>query len=114
MDEKLGLHRPCNLFEAPRVVYYVLGAAESRAAAAPVALPLGNDGSRLLGRRRHDSSLSGLLRFHGHPRRVGQTPRAKDVPKDILVEFYVFVLQFKGPAWCCTCRFKSNRTKKTR
>ena len=47
------------------MVYSVLGAVESRTAAAPVVLPLGNDGSRLRSSRRHGSNLRGLLRFHG-------------------------------------------------
>lgn len=36
-----------------------------RAAAAPVALPLGHDESRLSSSRRRGSSLRGLLRFDG-------------------------------------------------
>ena len=53
-------------FEAPRMVYSVLGTVEPRAAAAPVALSLGNGGCHLCSSRRHGSSLRGLLRFQEH------------------------------------------------
>ena len=48
------------------MVYSVLGAVGPRAAAAPVALCLGNDGSQLRSSRRHGSSLRGLLRNQEH------------------------------------------------
>ena len=52
------------VFEAPWVLYSVLGAVGPRAPAAP-APPLEIDGSRLWSSRGQGTSLHGLLRFHG-------------------------------------------------
>ena len=46
-DEKLVFATALYFFEAPRMVYSVLGTVRPRAAAAPVALSLGNGGSDL-------------------------------------------------------------------
>ena len=45
--DKLGLRRPVLLFGRSKAVNPMLGAVGPRAAADPVALPLGNGGSRL-------------------------------------------------------------------
>ena len=48
------------------MVYSVLGTVGPRAAAAPVALSLGNGGPHLWSSRRHGSTLRGMLRFQEH------------------------------------------------
>ena len=86
------------------MVYFVLEAVGPRAAAAPVALPLGNDGSRPWSSRRHGSSLRGLLRSHGKCRvELDKVPEVNHTKRKIgpriLLEFVLFEFQFKTPAW---------------
>ena len=64
-DEKLGLRRPCFFLSRRGRSTPVLVAVRPRAAAAPLALPLQIDGSRLGSSRRQGTNLRGLLRFHG-------------------------------------------------
>ena len=67
-----------------------------RAAAAPVALPLEIDGSRLRSSRRQDTSLRGLLRLHGARHvELDQLPKMneeieREVRKDFLSVFFNF------------------------
>ena len=69
-----------------------------RAAAAPVALPLEIDGSRLRSSRRQDTSLRGLLRLHGARHvELDQLPKMNEEierisPKKLRVYFFFFFL----------------------
>ena len=84
----------------------MLGAAAPLSAAAPVALPLEVDGSRLWSSRRQGTSLLGLLRFHGIRHvELDQLPKLNEEierrsPKRLLliVGFGVFQFPLKRPA----------------
>ena len=74
----------------------MLGAVGPRAAAAPVALSLEIDGSRLSSSRRQGTSLRDLLRFHGTCHvELDKLPKLNEEierksPKRLLVEFDAF------------------------
>ena len=74
-------HQICDglvIFEAPRMAYSVLGTIRPRAAAAPVALSLGNGGSHLSSCQAVDDTSQVCLAcfyIRNTPHRVGRTPK---------------------------------------
>ena len=104
------------------MVYSVLGAIGPRAAAAPVALSLGDGGSHLRSSRLHDSTVSSLLRFQEHaasswanePKLIitKSKRRKKKSPERLRDEFVLSrFIQIKSQNACLVIHFLTNQTQ---